>query len=645
MHPVAKRQTPRSRARMRALYEEASPRAKILDPRRRASRNRGIAVQHRARSQSLAPEASQSLHVRVGAGRRPALARRRVRRRRARSRRRVRGARARQRSVVARARDRRRDRRRRRASATSVGSPRAARSPISSSAASRSCSRAKRRTVRATCGARACASRPKAIRSHVADAHDLTSTPLGDDHALVVDGDARRVRDLRVRPGAERDARSIFAARARRTREDDARTPHVGDHERPANGHDRRRRRASTSASIAPGERVGLALGDDGARHRSRRRRRGERHATLDLARGELARSAPGMHAEAARHLPKRFVFWAVDTVRAVPWIGPAPIAWLEEKVFALRRLASSRRRSTAKARKTSSPRRRRRSSTRSNVGDDDARGRPRRSRRSGNRPSPAKASGSRYAPPWMRKFASTATAARVLSRTFVRPDEERPYAKVLLVAMDMRQLDLDMEAGTEDPKPLTGPHGPGRIPRDPADLTRVVAAFNGAFKTEHGNYGMMVHKRVLLPPQPGAATVDRSQRRARRVRHVGPDANDRRHLTASATTTSTRSARTSIRSSTTARSTRRSARSGASRFPATACRRSAPACASRARATSIYAWGDDVSATALGKGDEDGRVRLRHAPRHEPAPHRASSSRRSTSSKATSTRAKRSRR
>ena len=33
-------------------------------------------------------------------------------------------------------------------------------------------------------------------------------------------------------------------------------------------------------------------------------------------------------------------------------------------------------------------------------------------------------------------------------------------------------------------------------------------AAFNGAFKTEHGHYGMMVHKRVLLPPVPGSATV-----------------------------------------------------------------------------------------------------------------------------------------
>ena len=72
----------------------------------------------------------------------------------------------------------------------------------------------------------------------------------------------------------------------------------------------------------------------------------------------------------------------------------------------------------------------------------------------------------------------------------------------------DMLELDLDMEAGVEDPEPLTGPHGSGRIPRDPAVYRRVAAAFNGAFKTEHGHYGMMVHKRVLLPPVPGAATA-----------------------------------------------------------------------------------------------------------------------------------------
>jgi hypothetical protein len=92
--------------------------------------------------------------------------------------------------------------------------------------------------------------------------------------------------------------------------------------------------------------------------------------------------------------------------------------------------------------------------------------------------------------------------------KTFIRPDPKRPYAKVWLVAMDMRQLTLGMQAGFEDPEPLTGPAGEGHLPDDPAVTSRVVGTFNGAFKSEHGKYGMMVNRRVLLPPVPGAATI-----------------------------------------------------------------------------------------------------------------------------------------
>jgi len=92
--------------------------------------------------------------------------------------------------------------------------------------------------------------------------------------------------------------------------------------------------------------------------------------------------------------------------------------------------------------------------------------------------------------------------------KTFIRPDPKRPYAKVWLIAMDMRQVTLGMQAGFEDPEPLTGPAGEGRLPDDPAVTSRVVGTFNGAFKSEHGRYGMMVNRRVLLPPVPGAATI-----------------------------------------------------------------------------------------------------------------------------------------
>ncbi len=102
----------------------------------------------------------------------------------------------------------------------------------------------------------------------------------------------------------------------------------------------------------------------------------------------------------------------------------------------------------------------------------------------------------------------SSGPAPPYFYKTFTRPDPKRPYAKVWFIAMDMRQLTLGMQAGFEDPEPLTGPAGEGRLPDDRSVLSRVVGTFNGAFKSEHGKYGMMVAKQVLLPPVPGAATV-----------------------------------------------------------------------------------------------------------------------------------------
>ncbi len=90
----------------------------------------------------------------------------------------------------------------------------------------------------------------------------------------------------------------------------------------------------------------------------------------------------------------------------------------------------------------------------------------------------------------------------------WVIADTVSPSTRVVLLAMDLRQLRLSMQAGVEDPVPLVGPRGDGRIPRDPAVLENLVGAFNGAFKTEHGEYGMVVDRRVLLPPRPRAATV-----------------------------------------------------------------------------------------------------------------------------------------
>lgn len=246
----------------------------------------------------------------------------------------------------------------------------------------------------------------------------------------------------------------------------------------------------------------------------------GERGRALvyDLERRSL-RGADGGEAYAARALPqvhgaKPLVFWAVDSVRAE--LGPEPVAWLERVVFGAR---DSMRRTTYAL----------------FQGDAGARLRSDAEQRAARVLEPSELGGGDTWPPpkvpslwkepkpgegeWVpvtHDFLKTMSAAAAgteapapyFFRTSIRPDPERPYSEVLLIAMDMRQLELGMQAGYEDPKPTTGPPGEGRLPRDPAIYRRVVATFNGAFKTTHGEYGMMVNRRVLLPPVPGGASL-----------------------------------------------------------------------------------------------------------------------------------------
>lgn len=93
---------------------------------------------------------------------------------------------------------------------------------------------------------------------------------------------------------------------------------------------------------------------------------------------------------------------------------------------------------------------------------------------------------------------------------SFLRTDRERPYTKVFVVLWDPRHLDLHMMSGTREPKTATGETGPGQVPRDPQTLANFVGAFNGGFQATHGEFGMMADAVVYLPPKPYAATVAR---------------------------------------------------------------------------------------------------------------------------------------
>ncbi|MBX3184527.1 MAG: hypothetical protein KIT72_02635 [Polyangiaceae bacterium] len=246
------------------------------------------------------------------------------------------------------------------------------------------------------------------------------------------------------------------------------------------------------------------------------------RNLVFDVAARELVGDEGGQayaaKAVIQRHFEKPLILWGVDTVRAE--IGPGPIAWLEDKVFGAR--DTVRRTSYQLFDKGGAE---------SELKEETAEAEPvatvlDASKLEGDQsswPPPAvpslwketKPGEGEWVPvelPWLAKSESLTGSKEpppsYFYKTFIRPDPKRPYAELQLIAMDMRRLELGMEAGFEDPKPLTGTPGSGRLPREPEVLKRVVGTFNGAFKTDHGKYGMMVSRRVLLPPIPGGATV-----------------------------------------------------------------------------------------------------------------------------------------
>lgn len=93
-----------------------------------------------------------------------------------------------------------------------------------------------------------------------------------------------------------------------------------------------------------------------------------------------------------------------------------------------------------------------------------------------------------------------------VLWRGSVQPDPVRPYANVEVLEIDPTILQIKMVPGTIEPKPSTGLVGSGVIPKE--DWPALVAAFNGGFAAMHGQFGMMVDRKVYLPARDGVATL-----------------------------------------------------------------------------------------------------------------------------------------
>ncbi|MBI3397224.1 phosphodiester glycosidase family protein [Candidatus Woesebacteria bacterium] len=91
---------------------------------------------------------------------------------------------------------------------------------------------------------------------------------------------------------------------------------------------------------------------------------------------------------------------------------------------------------------------------------------------------------------------------------TFVRPDNDRPYAIVTIAQLDMKRMNLGIVAGTKEPGGKIGNPGPGKVPGDIVSSDRLVAAFDGGFQCRDGQYGMIVDGKTYLPLKNDLGTV-----------------------------------------------------------------------------------------------------------------------------------------
>jgi hypothetical protein len=207
---------------------------------------------------------------------------------------------------------------------------------------------------------------------------------------------------------------------------------------------------------------------------------------------------------------------WLVDTARAVPWIGSEGIAWLENKVFALRDQAKQAYHSVSTVDHASE------AAQELGIANHAPEEEAKVERLSVPDPqtgwpppaiapltTPEVAGEGKWRPivddPYVRELPD---GAPVFFQTFLRADPQRDWARVYLTVWDPRIVQLNMVPGTAEPVSATGETGSGTIPRTKQLLPRLVAAFNGGFQAVHGEFGMMAEGRVYLPPKPWAATV-----------------------------------------------------------------------------------------------------------------------------------------
>lgn len=205
------------------------------------------------------------------------------------------------------------------------------------------------------------------------------------------------------------------------------------------------------------------------------------------------------------------WVTWIVDTVRAVPWIGGAPIAWAERVAFGLQHEVARARVRIAE------------DTSQADAAEDLAdvlRSGPPRDVDGPVEDWPPAAMRARLRPPLAHEgewsliqrddpfVGGNPGAPPAFAQSFIRTDPERPDTRVYVTLWDARQVELHVVPGSQEPMGATGETGSGSVPRDPRTMGRLVAGFNGGFQALHGEWGVFAEGTLFLPPKPWGASI-----------------------------------------------------------------------------------------------------------------------------------------
>ena len=92
--------------------------------------------------------------------------------------------------------------------------------------------------------------------------------------------------------------------------------------------------------------------------------------------------------------------------------------------------------------------------------------------------------------------------------RTFLQPDKDRKYVVTAVVVFNLNVTRLGYVIGTKEPASPVNLFRSGSIPNNDKQAGVLLAAFNGGFQAQHGNFGVLYEGNIVLSGREGMGTL-----------------------------------------------------------------------------------------------------------------------------------------